>query len=153
MPRHVWSKLNTQQIGAYCEYFVKMELTMHGYEVYTTEVDDRGVDFVARRGQSAFIEVQVKSLRDDGYVFMQKTKLAPKPGPYVALGLLFENEEPKLYLIPATVWLQPNNVFVDRNYDAPELKSKPEGGINVSRKNMPLIEHYSFEGVVNRLRD
>ncbi len=61
MPRHVWSKLNTQQIGAYCEYFVKMELTMHGYEVYTTEVDDRGVDFVARRGQSAFIEVQVKS--------------------------------------------------------------------------------------------
>ena len=37
MPRHQWNSLNTQQIGAYAEYFVKMELTMHGFQVYSTE--------------------------------------------------------------------------------------------------------------------
>ena len=63
MPRYQWSALNTQQVGAYAEYFVKMELTMYGFEVYTTEVDDHGIDFVARRYGGPFIEVQVKSLR------------------------------------------------------------------------------------------
>ena len=78
MPRHQWNSLNTQQIGAYAEYFVKMELTMHGFQVYSTEVDDRGIDFVARRESGPFIEVQVKSLRSMGYVFMQKTKFPPE---------------------------------------------------------------------------
>ena len=42
MPRYNWKPLNNQQVGSYVEYFVKMELTMYGFEVYTTEVDDRG---------------------------------------------------------------------------------------------------------------
>ena len=48
MPRYKWSILNNQQVEAYTEYFVKMELTMHGFQVYSTEVDDRGIDFVVR---------------------------------------------------------------------------------------------------------
>ena len=31
MPRYQWSALNAQQVGAYTEYFVKMELTMYGF--------------------------------------------------------------------------------------------------------------------------
>jgi hypothetical protein len=41
MQRYKWSHLNKQQVGAYTEYFVKMELTMFGFQVYSTEVDDR----------------------------------------------------------------------------------------------------------------
>ena len=78
MARYTWSALNKQQTGAYAEYFVKMELTMCGFQVYTTEVDDRGIDFVARHETGRFIEVQVKSLRNNGYVFMQKTKFNPR---------------------------------------------------------------------------
>ncbi len=74
MQRYNWSRLNRQQVGAYTEYFVKMELTMYGFQVYSTEVDDRGIDFVARYEEGPFIEVQVKSLRSAGYVFMQKDK-------------------------------------------------------------------------------
>lgn len=55
--------MNKQQVGAFTEYFVKMELTMYGFQVYGTEVDDRGIDFVARYEHGRFIEVQVKSLR------------------------------------------------------------------------------------------
>ena len=151
MPRYQWSALNTQQVGAYAEYFVKMELTMCGFEVYTTEVDDHGIDFVARRYGGPFIEVQVKSLRSYSYVFMPKTKFELRENVYLALGLLFENEEPKLYLIPATVWQQPNEIFVEHNYDALDLKSKPEWGVNVSKKNMPAIEGFAFDAVVERL--
>jgi len=28
MERYIWSRLNKQQIGAFTEYYVKMELTM-----------------------------------------------------------------------------------------------------------------------------
>ncbi len=59
MSRYIWSALNTQQVGAYAEYFVKMELTMHGFQVYGIEVDDRGVDFAANYESGPFIEIQV----------------------------------------------------------------------------------------------
>jgi hypothetical protein len=143
MTRYLWSALNNQQVGTYFEYFVKMELTMYGYEVYTSEVDDRAIDFVARRG-NGFIEVQVKCLRNYGYVFMPKSLFTPREGVYVALGLLFDGKEPDAYLIPSAVWMSPSSIFVDRDYDTPGLKSKPEWGINVSRKNMAALQEYAF---------
>ena len=149
MPRYSWNGLNTQQVGTYFEYFVKMELTMYGYEVYTTEVDDRSVDFVARRKNSGFIEVQAKCLRKFGYVFMRKTNFVPRQGLYVALGLLSEGKEPDAYLIPSTVWLEPSSIFVGRDYEAPGLKSKPEWGINVSAKGMAALQQYTFSKVLS----
>lgn len=149
MHRYNWEKLNKQQVGTYTEYFVKMELTMYGFQVYTTEVDDRGIDFVVRYETNPFIEVQVKSLRKMGYVFMQKTKFELKENLYLALGLLFQDEPPKLYLIPSTAWLSPNSLFSGKDYEG--LKSKPEWGLNISLKNMPLLEEYRFEDTIQRL--
>lgn len=139
MQRYKWNNLNNQQVGAYTEYFVKMELTMFGFQVYTTEVDDRGIDFIARYNNSPFIEVQVKSLRSMGYVFMQKDKLILHPHRYIAFGLLLDGSPPMLYLIPSTVWKEPNSIFVSREY------KKPEWGINVSNKNIKMMEPYRFE--------
>lgn len=152
MPRYQWSRLNNQQVGAYFEYFVKMELAMFGFEVYTTEVDDRGIDFVARQCGAPFIEVQVKSLRDYGYIFMPKSYFVPRENLYVAVGLLFEGKEPLSFLVPATVWNNPDSVFVDRNYGAPGQKSKPEWGINLSRKNLPRLEQYAMASALESLR-
>ena len=149
MSQYQWSRLNNQQVGAYAEYFVKMELTLHGFQVYSTEVDDRGIDFVARLERGPFIEVQVKSLRSMGYVFMQKTKFPVQPHVYLALALLLEGHSPLLYLVPSTMWLAPDAVFVDRNYEG--LKSQPEWGLNISGKNMPALEAYAFETTVAKL--
>ena len=49
-------------------------MTMYGFEVYTTEVDDRCIDFIARRPGGPFIEVQVKSFRESGYVYIEESK-------------------------------------------------------------------------------
>ena len=104
MQRYDWGRLNKQQVGAYAEYFVKMELTMYGFQVYATEIDDRGIDFIARFESGPFIEVQVKSLRSMGYVFVQKAKFSLRNHLYLALGILRQKRPPALYLIPATAW-------------------------------------------------
>lgn len=140
---------NKQQVGAYTEYFVKMELTMYGFQVYETEVDDQGIDFVARFKRGPFIEIQVKSLRAHGYVFMQKTKFQLHEHMYLALGLLKEGQAPELFFVPSIVWRSPNNLFVERNYEG--LKSKPEWGLNISQKNIQTLDKYAFETTVNRL--
>ena len=143
--RYNWNKLSRQQVGAFSEYFVKMELTMYGFQVYTTEVDDRGIDFVARYNNGSFLTIQVKSIRESGYVFMQKDKFIQSKELYLALAILNEGKEPNLYLIPSTAWLKPNDLFKDKNYEG--MQSKPEWGLNISGKNMPLLKDYSFSQV------
>lgn len=151
MSRYIWSKLNKLQVGTFVEYYVKMEFAMYGFQIYTSEVDDRGLDFVARYKNSDFLSIQVKSLRTrNGYIFMKKKYFEPHPNLYVVVGLLTDTEVPNLYLIPSTVWLNPNNVFVNREYGEDKI-SDPEWGLNISKKNMPAIEPYRFEKMIESL--
>ncbi len=41
-----WSKLNHIQLGKFGEYFAKMEFAKAGFDVYTAEVDDKGMGHV-----------------------------------------------------------------------------------------------------------
>ena len=52
---HRWSELSRLQLGRYAEYFVKMEFTLHGFDVYSAEVDDKGIDFVIRKHPSKIL--------------------------------------------------------------------------------------------------
>ena len=45
--KYQWSRLSPLQVGRYAEYFVKMEFTLHGFAVYSAEVDDKGIDVVS----------------------------------------------------------------------------------------------------------
>ena len=156
MERHVWSRLKPLQLGRYAEYLVKMEFTLHGFDVYTAEVDDKGIDFVIRReriqGAEVYVDyydVQVKSVRKFNYVFFLKEKFALRDNLLAAIGLFEDGSLPQLYLIPATAWQRPNALFVDRNYEG--LKSKPEWGLNLSRRNLALLEPHRFERTVGHL--
>lgn len=140
--RYDWNALNRQQVGAFAEYFVKMELTMYGFEVYTTEVDDRGIDFVARRPKNSFLTFQVKSFRESGYVFMTKDKFDLSKDVYLALVKLNQGHSPNLYLIPSLAWEKSDALLIDHNYEG--KKSKPEWGLNLSIKNLPMLDKYSF---------
>lgn len=153
--RHAWSKLNKQQVGAYAEYFFKMEFTMAGFQVYSTEVDDRGIDFVVRHGKGSFREVQIKSARinaekPSSYIFMQKTKFDLRDDNMLGLALFYEGREPELFLVPSLRWATPDAMFCDRPYGG-ELKSKPEWGLSISRRVLPMLNEFKFESVVERL--
>ena len=80
MPNLNWSDLTALQSGQYAEYYVKMEFTSYGFDVYTSEVDDHGIDFIVKDKRGKYYEVQVKSSRyaiknGYSYVFAKKINL------------------------------------------------------------------------------
>lgn len=61
--KYNWSRLNRLQLSRYAEYLVKMQFTLYGFDVYGSEVDDRGIDLVVRKEQNVYYDIQVKSAR------------------------------------------------------------------------------------------
>ena len=152
MGKYEWSQLTTLQVGKYAEYFVKMEFTLHGFDVYTSEVDDKGVDFVVcDDSREHYYDVQVKSVRNLNYIFFRKEYFVLRENLLAAVVMLADSKPPELYLIPSNVWLQPNSLFVSRDYGPPK-KSKPEWGLNLSQRNYPLLAAFSFDKTVDSLR-
>ena len=147
MPNLNWNKLSGLQLGRYAEYYAKMEFASYGFEVYTSEVDDHGVDFVAKLpGENRYYEVQVKSVRDYGYIYMAKSKMPELSEDRLVCYLHFiDGQLPDVFVIPATAWKNPNAVLVDRKYDKPGQKSEPEWGINISKKNYILLDEYKAD--------
>ncbi len=74
--KYRWSSLNKLQIGRYAEYYVMMEFTLYGFEVYSSALDDRRIDFVGRDAVDPFYEVKVKSVRDENMSSYQKVNLS-----------------------------------------------------------------------------
>ena len=146
--RFDWARLNPLQVGRYAEYFMKMEVTLCGFEVYTTEVDDRGIDFVMRR-DGQFYEVQVKSARRLNYVYFDKSKFELRDTLLAAIVLLQQGAAPELYLIPSTAWRTPTPLLVSNNYVG--KKSEPDYGINLSKKNLELLKPYAFDLIESTL--
>lgn len=145
-----WSTLSTQQLGRYAEYLVKMELTLHRLDVYTAEVDDKGIDFVIRKDSRTYYDIQVKASRNLAYVFFSKDKFELSENLYAALVLFFDDNPPELFLIPATAWREPNEFLVEHPYEG--LKSKPEYGINLSKRNLHILQQFAFDKIVNQLK-
>ena len=145
MPATNWSKLNRQQLGAYAEYWAKLEFVSYGFHVYTSEIDDHGVDFVTESPAGELFCVQVKSVRGDNYTFIRKDKIVFDDRHLVCYMRFEEGAMPEVFVFPASVWNSPNELFVDRNYNSQGQKSKPEYGIQYSAKNRHLLEGYEAE--------
>jgi len=126
-----------------------MEFALFGFDVYAAEVDDRGVDFVIRKGDDTYYDVQVKSVRGLNYIFFQKDKFNPRANLLAAIVLFFDGEVPQLYLIRSTAWLEPNALLVSHDYEG--KKSKPEWGLNLSKKNLLRLAQFAFDEVIQRL--
>jgi hypothetical protein len=140
-----WKHLSTQQMGRFAEYLVKMKLTFHRLDIYSPEIDDRGIDFVIRTQSGNFLEIQVKAVRSLTYLYIQKSKMEIRPARYVAV-CDFTNPKPMFYLIPSNAWASPNKLFKDRNYEG--KSSAPEWGLDLRENNMYLLEPYQFDDVV-----
>lgn len=149
LDRHDWNRLNHIQLGRYAEYLVKMECALRGLDVYTAEVDDKGIDFVVRAHVDKFYDIQVKSLRPPGYVFMRKDRFDLRPTNLLALVLFFQGEPPNLYLIPSVTWNTPAPPFVSRDYEG--LQSPPEWGVNLSKTGIAKLGRFRFDKQLARL--
>jgi hypothetical protein len=145
-----WKHLNHLQVGKYAEYLVKIAMVSHGLDVYSTEVDDRGIDFVVKKDHETYFDIQVKSIRGRNYIFFPKSKFTPRRNLFAAVSVFIEGEDPHLFLIPSTDWLAPNDLLVERNYEG--LPSPPEWGLNISRKNWQVLEGYRIEKTIAMIK-
>ena len=141
-----WSRkeLTRQKLGTFGEYYAKMTLASYGMSIYTSEVDDHGIDFVAETKQG-FLKYQVKTVRKGTtYVYMLEEHFDIfDDSLFLFLTILIDGEHPDSYLIPATTWQNIDTVFVHRTYEG--KKSKPEYGLNLSAKNIPSLAKYKIE--------
>lgn len=151
----IWSRneLTPKKLGTFCEYYAKMSLTSYGLDIYTSEVDDHGIDFVAET-KIGFLKFQVKSIRrtTTQYVFMQKKNFdITDLSLYLILILLKDNSHPAIYVIPASAWTRPSTtkLFVYHSYEG--KKSAPEYGVNVSEKNMAELDQYNLGNMIKFL--
>jgi hypothetical protein len=127
-----------------------MEFTMRGLDIYTSEVDDKGIDFVARTGADNYWDVQVKSVYKSKYIFFLKSAFdIQRANLLVAVVRFVNGEAPIIYLIPAQAWKSPNGLLVSRDYEG--KLCAPEWGVQLSQKNIPLLSPYDFELVVGTL--
>ena len=124
-----WSRsdLTRQKLGTFCEYYAKMSLASYGVSIYTSEVDDHGIDFIAE-SKREFLKFQVKAIRKGtGYVFMREEYFdISDQSLYLFLLLLNDGEHPIEYLIPATTWdNDSSNIFVYHSYKGKKSKPPP----------------------------
>lgn len=138
-----WSDLNNLQLGRYAEYYAKMVFSSYGWDIYTSEVDDHGVDFVAKDKDNAFFEIQVKGVRNNNVVCMSKEKQVLDKQHLIAYLRFTDDHFPEMYVIPSLVFLEPNQAFSSHDYVG--KKSKPEWVINYTGKTKELIEAYRAE--------
>ena len=66
---------------------------------------------------------------------------------YLLLIILTDGEHPALYAIPASAWNRTEPPFVFHNYEG--KKSEPEYGLNLSKKNLPQIDQYRIEKMID----
>lgn len=146
-----WKHLNHLQVGKYAEYLVKIALVSHGLDVYSSEVDDRGIDFVVKKDHQTYFDIQVKSIRGRNYIFFPKSKFMPRENLFAAVAVFIEGEPPHLFLIPSIHWLYPNSLLVERDYKG--LRSPPEWGLNISAKNWPVLDSYRIEKTIVMIKE
>ena len=81
-----------------------MEFASYGYDVYTSEVDDHGVDFVARNPvDDRYYEIQVKAVRNLDYVYIRKYQMGLSPQRLVCLLLFADGTLPTCLVLPSQV--------------------------------------------------
>ena len=96
MPNTNWAALSRksrQKLGTYGEYYAKMEFSSYGLDMFTSEDDDHGVDFVVE-GPRGFHKFLVKAIQaGTGSVYLQKARFdISDPQLWLCL-LLFEQEK------------------------------------------------------------
>ena len=146
MRKKVWKDLNHLQIGKYAEYLAKMEFILFGFDVFAPELDHKGIDFIVRKDELVCFDIQVKSTRGLNYIYFRKSKFELRKNLYAVIVIFTDQSKADLYLIPSTTWKKTNSLFVEHDYE--NKKSPPEYGLNLSQKNLPVLEEFKFERVI-----
>jgi len=157
-----WSSLNDEhktgglKRGFFGEYFAEMQFMIHGFEVYKTVVDDRGIDFIIRKPQRPFLEIQVKSVTGNTNIKINRDKFDIKNKHLYLLAIKWvDGKEPEMYIIPSERWGKHDNIFYDSeliNKKTGKPHKEPQYGLFLSDKNCESLLQYQFEKYIEEIK-
>jgi len=152
MLRTSYAHLNNIQKGSFAEAYAKMAFTLEGFEVYSTDYDDRGIDFVTRWPGGGFLSVQVKATdttSSETNPNITESKFQKTSDFLLCAVRLAEGFQPKIYLARGSDW--------DDDGDCLAYNSK--GGLSGSYYEMRFAKKYAealdllaFGNYIHRLR-
>jgi hypothetical protein len=148
-----WSKLRPlSKLDQLAETIMKSAfLLSEDHNVTQSYLNHKGANFKAqnRVGESEF-EILCRQINIDktNYTFIRKNYLENglRDDLWIGLVLFIDDQKPTKYLIPSTVWNEPNQLFTD------SAVKHPEYGINLNKNTIHLLkDEYAFEAKINDL--
>jgi len=132
-----------------------------GIRIITSEDDINNNNyFIIEDLNKILFRIKVVSHKKLATIYLPENKFDINDEKLFLIYFIFTNDfnidSEKFFIIPAKTWqnFKNDNVFIYRDYKGKnkkgeKLKSKPEWGINVSKKNMNIINHYKFYDKIN----
>ena len=77
---------------------------MYGFDVYSAEVDDKGIDFVIRKNENQSYGIQVKSDCNLSYIIVRIEECELRNNLLISVVLFTNLKTPSRYLIPSIAW-------------------------------------------------
>jgi hypothetical protein len=137
-----WSELSRSELIALGRRIVTERLEGLGCTVTPPRGLTGGhLDVRTPSGQS--VEVFVSTQRLGGYVFWAQRRFQPASNRFAAVVLLADADDPHLYVVPSTDWLDARPPLKDR----PNVgkKSEAEYGISLARASLPALKRYAWD--------
>lgn len=149
MLKTTYKHLNKVQKGSFGEAFSKMAFTLEGFEVYSSEYDDRGIDFIVRNSSGKYFPVQVKTTDDRSNPFIKKDRFQETDEFIFCAVRIIESELPTLYIARGSEW---KSNFECLNYNSNGGASGPYYEILFSAKYTKQLEQFEFRKYIDNIR-
>lgn len=150
---NTWSKLRPlSKLDQLAETIMKSAfLLSENHHVIQSYLNHKGSNFKVhnRVGEQEF-EILCRQINIDktNYAFIRKVDLERglRDDLWIGLVLFIDGQKPTKYLIPSTVWKEPNQLFTDT------AVKHSEYGINLNKNTIHILkDEYAFEKMIQEI--
>ncbi|MEM7549491.1 MAG: hypothetical protein AAF363_07450 [Bacteroidota bacterium] len=136
------------------EQFVKQELMKAGLEVFASESENRGVDFIIKTPSGKYHELFLQPINLD---FTRSVKIPKndlgelKDNLWIVLVFVMKGMEPVLHLIASKVLQSPDNYIFFEHEQGERFKHLSNWEIKVFQKGIGELSKYSLTSMISKL--
>lgn len=143
------------KIYKYAQHFAKLEFMKAHLEVFQNESANKGIEFIVKNRLGDYHEIYLQpiNLEKDRSVKIPKPDLGElKDSLWIALVLLMQETEPVLYLIPSTIFENPDNYIFFENEQGEQFSYLSNWEIKVFTKAIPELSKYELANMKQKLQ-
>lgn len=148
MKKNLYNMSNIE-LSKYAKEFFKARLESLGFNL--VDINLGNVDACVKT-KDKYYKFKVKSIRkpSTGYIKIKKKDVdIDDESLFISTILFYDTGISDIFLIPAADLENDNDLFRNRDYH--NLKSTPEWGLNVTEKNMDILNQYKISKVLEKL--